>query len=686
MLTGASRYWVGGTNTWNTTAGTKWATTSGGSGGASVPSTSDTVFFDANSGNVTITKSGAVVIAAMVCTGFTGTFAGSGNISFFKTGRLVIVSAMTITWSSDFLCGANVTVSVTTNGKSMPSMRWDAGTLKLIDNFTSASGKGVYLTTSGAINLNGFNLTTEIFSITSSGTVNLGSGTLEITGTTALDFSDHSGTLTESTSTILISGASTSFTGDGETFYKVRFTGLGTSGFTINGANTYTYLEIEPAATGFKKVILAANQTVSSNVKLTGYDAAANRLFIVSNTLGTARTITCNGSLTSWTNTDMRDITGAGSVTWTGGTSTGDAGGNSNITFSTPVKRYWVGDAGNWSSTGEWSSSSGGSSGASVPICHDTCIFNANSGTGTVTADCYRIGKLDFSAAPANLNLTLSVATEGYKDWILKSGMAMTVNSSLDFYGVGSHNITCNTTNLNSSGNNTIFYRGTYTTTDAMICSGGLYVIGTATLNFANASHSLTSFFVNAGSPTVSLAGTISITGTTGGILEISAGTITKNDGIIKTTGTVIGPVTISISKSIFELYLDNQSTSSSNSVNIISAGTFDTLRATRGGEYLKFTNGITQTITGGLKMTGSAGNLITLVSASAGSAFTLSKSSGTVCTDYLSIKDCTASGGATWWAGANSTNVSGNSGWVFQQCSGNPPPAGNAIWFGINH
>ena len=43
------RYWVGGTGYWNDTA--HWSTTSGGSGGASVPADGDNVFIDANSGS-----------------------------------------------------------------------------------------------------------------------------------------------------------------------------------------------------------------------------------------------------------------------------------------------------------------------------------------------------------------------------------------------------------------------------------------------------------------------------------------------------------------------------------------------------------------------------------------------------------------------------------------------------------
>lgn len=77
------------------------------------------------------------------------------------------------------------------------------------------------------------------------------------------------------------------------------------------------------------------------------------------------------------------------------------------------------------------------------------------------------------------------------------------------------------------------------------------------------------------------------------------------------------------------------------------------------------FPNGATQTITN-WNVSGTAGNLVTLISDSSGISAALSKSSGTVSADYLSIKDSAATGGAAWYAGANSINVSGNSGWIF--------------------
>ena len=45
----ADRYWVGGSGTWSSLNTSNWSTSSGGAGGASVPTAADNVFFDVNS-------------------------------------------------------------------------------------------------------------------------------------------------------------------------------------------------------------------------------------------------------------------------------------------------------------------------------------------------------------------------------------------------------------------------------------------------------------------------------------------------------------------------------------------------------------------------------------------------------------------------------------------------------------
>jgi len=81
----ADRYWVGGTNSWSAANTGSWSDTSGGTGGFSVPTASDNVFFDVNSGDsntvITVTSGGG----GRSCLnftwdyGFAGTMSGSGG-------------------------------------------------------------------------------------------------------------------------------------------------------------------------------------------------------------------------------------------------------------------------------------------------------------------------------------------------------------------------------------------------------------------------------------------------------------------------------------------------------------------------------------------------------------------------------------------------------------------------------
>ena len=89
------------------------------------------------------------------------------------------------------------------------------------------------------------------------------------------------------------------------------------------------------------------------------------------------------------------------------------------------------------------------------------------------------------------------------------------------------------------------------------------------------------------------------------------------------------------------------------------------------------FTAATTQTVTN-WNVSGTAGNLVTIISSTAGVPALLSKASGVVSSDYLSLKDSTALGGAAWYAGANSTNVSSNLGWIFTA----PPATSNGNFF----
>ncbi len=95
-------------------------------------------------------------------------------------------------------------------------------------------------------------------------------------------------------------------------------------------------------------------------------------------------------------------MNGAGAGSWnlsaiTG--NSGDCGGNSNITFTTPVTTDWQSGA-TWS-TATWSSR--------VPLPQDTATFTT-AGVATITQDMPRIGSVDFSTTSGNKTWTTSTA------------------------------------------------------------------------------------------------------------------------------------------------------------------------------------------------------------------------------------------------------------------------------------
>ena len=71
--------------------------------------------------------------------------------------------------------------------------------------------------------------------------------------------------------------------------------------------------------------------------------------------------------------------------------------------------RYWVGGTGTWnsSSTTNWSATSGGAAGATAPTNVDAAIFDANSGSGTVTV---ASSAVSLNTTVNNSGITLSLS------------------------------------------------------------------------------------------------------------------------------------------------------------------------------------------------------------------------------------------------------------------------------------
>lgn len=149
-----ARYWVGGTATWDATAGTKWATTSGGAGGAAVPTAADDVFFDGASGSGTISQSGARVCRSLNCTGFTGTFsipaattltigdgtAGASNIAIKLVSGMTLSLGNAATSAITFASTSGTQQTIETGGKTLGNINFSGVGSSYLnsDNLTSS--------------------------------------------------------------------------------------------------------------------------------------------------------------------------------------------------------------------------------------------------------------------------------------------------------------------------------------------------------------------------------------------------------------------------------------------------------------------------------------------------------------------------------------------------------------------
>ena len=126
----ANRYWVGGSGAWNNSNTTNWSTSSGGSGGASIPGSTDTAIFDASSGGGTVTvESSQPNVGGFNSTGFTGSFVSS---SVDLKGTVTLGAAMAM-----YVAPSN-SATITTNGNSIRSSYF-YGTVTLTDAVTASS-------------------------------------------------------------------------------------------------------------------------------------------------------------------------------------------------------------------------------------------------------------------------------------------------------------------------------------------------------------------------------------------------------------------------------------------------------------------------------------------------------------------------------------------------------------------
>ena len=385
--------------------------------------------------------------------------------------------------------------------------------------------------------------------------------------------------------------------------------------------------------------------------------------------------------------------------------------------------RYWVGGSGDWSQTTHWSTISGGASGAARPTSSDDVYFDENSFSAegqivTITPPYYYnpayCNSMNWTGALYNPTLAIgtygldignyshdngrmtlisemsiigtsngasmelyNVPTVDFKGLVL-TGMSVVINvydgyttdlqsdihatgfgRGIEFDGPSEGNGTINTNNYNLTSDQggeigiweSLTVNFGSSAIDGNIWIGDYGAEDKNTLNFGSSTWRARSWYVYLYEETINN--------------NYNWGTATFN--FYKGNEDFHGGGLTYPRPWIFSGEIE---TGEGHNMDLYDSNTFSSLTINP-GVTIEVEEGTTQTFSA-FSAVGIASNKITLLSQEPGEQFTFTKSGGEVCCDYLTLTDSLVMG-SYWHAGANSTNVSNNTGWLWTSCSYHP-------------
>lgn len=689
-LVSRNLFWVNGSGAWNDTA--HWSSTSGGQAGECPPTPADDIFFDNNSA----LSSSDTVFATLpnsFCnnlhwTNSPGIFAHSATrlhaYRDFSVSNLATEFPGEIFFRSDSVAAVDVPNHTYGNLYFVGDGSWSLNS----DLVSVAS----ILIDNGSFYSNQHNINAFIFDFEAD-SISLGGSQLQ---TPYCTFSQP-GTIISSPASV-----STSYFSDNTSshFPLVNFPGGGTlmanSSFgkvnfngqcSIEGSNIFDTLFFDPHGTEIT-IQSGGNETVNND--LTIISSCDAPVMLSSSIEGSAATFTSASAGVHISDIIMEDINGIGNANFLALNTVAIANVSGwNITPPPGGPLYWIGGTGNWNDPNHWSTSSGGAPGICVPNPLNDIFFDANSFTGNTDT----------------VKINISYAYCRSMDWTGSSGFPSMIdagNGNL-LRCFGSFIIDTNVTVDHS----TIIFRS--------VVPGNIINTNNQTIGYAKFS---------------GLGGMWTLTG------DLSATELSVEKGILKTAGKIINAGTLTSKGGVRELLLDSSFIYAQNFViandtagildadssnitltgNHFEAGvnnkynivtfindvdvsgtdtirfarflkmtsihndfTFDTLFLDNPGYNVAITSGSTITLRGNMLTSGQASAMIGIETADGFTTATISKSTDTLCSDYLVLRGIAATGGAVFYAGYYSSDAGNNSGWTFQDCT----PAMIDVWPG---
>lgn len=620
----ASRFAVGitGTKTWTNADTSIWSATSGGASGASVPGSGDTVTLDANSGTGILQPNYDFTVTSITMGAFGGTLDFSINNN-------------------------NPTLnSLNCSGTGIRTFNMGNGTWNVVGNSTTI------WTTSTSTNLT-FNANNSTLQFSYSGSV----GTRSITYSTSHTYNI---VLITAGSDIVATGTSAlTCTGN---YSEAGFTGTHTNsgGMTVGGnftlglgstfsstAGTLMLTSSTSAAINTNGVNMNKNLningsgifTLQNNIDMSGALAVTMTL-----TQGTFNANNFNVSISMFntSNSNVRSLI-MGSGTWTisgSGTTIWNFTTTTNLTFNPGNSTLLFSYPG---ATGTRIINPGNLSYYNITINNASDIISINS--GFTTNNMLSVAGVNIASSLVGTARVISFKSASFSSiasWtdisfiMTNSGGSWILNENLTMTGTSLYSITITGGNFDTGGFNV------------------------STKSFNSSNSNIRSVMLRASTVTLTGSGTVWNVSTTSN-LTFSAGTSTikMNDAssASKTfSGDSLTYWNILISGSGTGMFILGTSAVSM---------TLNNLSVDTPPHTVQFFAGGTTAIST-LTLSGTTGNVNIFQSTVNGSLWFITASSGVLSEDFISLQDSWASGGAVFVAGANSVDVSDNTGWIF--------------------
>jgi gliding motility-associated-like protein len=714
-------YWVGGSGNWNDPQ--HWALQSNGQGGNCIPCAYDNVYFDAHSFHA---PGQTVNINPMkaFCNNmnWTGVLHNPAITGSTVTG-LYIYGSLHLDQNMQFNFSGFTSFEARTPGKYilMAGRQFNnnvifngaGGSWDLLDEFNAGNSIVHFRNGSLFTNSNTLRCGSFLSSTATTRSLQLGASALHITGGgyTAWNLGLSGLSFDAGTSTIFINapgGGLQSSTGDTVRYHYVNFTNSGgmarlnSSSVTglfkmvkfsgcgiLLGDNVYDSLYF-----GRTDYILGSGKTQTILTFLGNDASCVLPVSLRASADGTPAIVHKSGGIVMMDYLVMKDVHTSGGASFHALHSV-DMGNNTGWQFTSPAPSdlYWVGGSGNWNDPMHWSFSSGGGGGACTPTPFDNVFFDANSFSApgqavqvsAMNAYCKNMTWHHVLHNPQFIGSTSSTL-HVYGSLALSPDIEWNLNSPMHFRSQDTGKL--------------IFSAGNVFKGDVVLCGeGGGWSLGDDFHSLRSLQIMTGKFYtqdndisclnlksswttqrtIDLGSSQVWLdANSKSALLLHSGLLQFGGSSsvihITAPSGGITTTGSA---VTLCFGKVLFAHSSGSQEIRTQNAGNVFRRvvfsgngmingnNTFDTLSFHPSKTYT-LQSGMTQTILSRLDLTGSGCFPIALKSSNPGVPANIFKSSGNVSVAYVEMQDQHATGGAGFYAGEYSVDLTGNSGWVF--------------------